>query len=285
MALPEKIKIGEVEYILKDHPELMGLVQEARTEEKNKLYSTISSSEAKIKVLEDEKSANGKLSTKKEAELKTAQDELAVLKAEKDKLVAQIAKGKKGDDDDEEEEEDTKKKGKKPVQGLTKEDVAELLANALKTQQEGFDKKLEEVKGNLGKKTVGDYKKEQLAKYKDVIIEDFVSDNLDSEEAVNKAIETALEKSKKYIRKEYEVDGAKKELTIAEYEALEASKKNNPTADPSHQHKAPEKPAGGNGDLTGKELLSQLDSMSDEEYAKNADAILREVKSVKYQDS
>jgi hypothetical protein len=46
----------------------------------------------------------------------------------------------------------------------------------------------------------------------------------------------------------------------------------------------PAKPDGGSGDLTGKELLSKIEDMTDEEYAKHADAILKEVKSVKYQD-
>jgi hypothetical protein len=289
MPVPEKIVIDGKEYSLKDNPELMDLVQEVRKEEKDKLYSKISTTEAKIKVLEDEKKSTGDLSTKKDEELQKLKDDLAVTKKEKLDLEAEIKKGKKADDDD--DEDDDKKKGKKqPSSGLSKDDVASIVADALAKQQEGFDKKLEEVTGKLGKKTVADYKKEQLAKYKDVIIEDFVPENLDSEEAVNKAIEKALEKSKQYIRKEVDVDGTKKSLTLSEIEELEAKKdkgdKGSGGGDGSGEGKKnpPAKPDGGSGDLTGKELLSKIEDMTDEEYAKHADAILKEVKSVKYQD-
>jgi hypothetical protein len=141
--------------------------------------------------------------------------------------------------------------------------------------------------------TVADYKKEQLAKYKDVIIEDFVPENLDSEEAVNKAIEKALEKSKQYIRKEVDVDGTKKSLTLSEIEELEANKDKGGKGSGGDygsggsgegKKNPPAKPDGGSGDLTGKELLSKIEDMTDEEYAKHAEAILKEVKSVKYQD-
>ena len=289
MPVPEKIVIDGKEYSVKDNPEILELVQEVRKEEKDKLYSKISTTEAKIKVLEDEKKATGDLSAKKDAELQKLKDDLAVTKKEKSDLEAEIKKGKKADDDDDDDDDD-KKKSKKQPSGLSKADVASIVADALAKQQEGFDKKLEEVKGSLGKKTVADYKKEQLAKYKDVIIEDFVPENLDSEEAVNKAIEKALEKSKQYIRKEVDVDGTKKSLTLSEIEELEANKdkggKGTGGDDDSGEGKKnpPAKPDGGSGDLTGKELLSRIEDMTDEEYAKHAEAILKEVKSVKYQD-
>jgi len=292
MPVPEKIVIDGKEYIVKDHPELMAMVQDVRKEEKDKLYSKISTTEAKIKVLEDEKKTNGDLSTKKDGELQKLKDDLAVTKKEKADLeTAMKSKGKKADDGEDEDEEDDKKKGKKQPSGVSKDDVAQIVADALAKQQEGFDKKLEEVTGKLGKKTVGDYRKEQLAKYKDVIIEDFVSENLDSEEAVNKAIQVALEKSKKYIRKDVDVDGTKKSLTLSEIEEFEANKDKggkNSGGDGGGEwegkKKAPAKPDGGSGDLTGKELLSNIGNMTDDEYAKHADAILKEVKSVKYQD-
>ena len=292
MPVPEKIVIDGKEYSVKDNPEILELVQEVRKEEKDKLYSKISTTEAKIKVLEDEKKSTGDLSAKKDEELQKLKDDLAVTKKEKSDLEAEIKKGKKADDDDDDDDDD-KKKGKKQPSGLSKDDVASIVADALAKQQEGFDKKLEEVKGSLGKKTVSDYKKEQLAKYKDVIIEDFVPENLDSEEAVNKAIEKALEKSKQYIRKEVDVDGTKKSLTLSEIEELEVNKdkggKGSGGGDGSGgsgegKKNPPAKPDGGSGDLTGKELLSKIEDMTDEEYAKHAEAILKEVKSVKYQD-
>lgn len=294
MPVPEKIVIDGKEYSVKDNPELLALVQEVRKEEKDKLYSTISSKEAQIKVLEDEKKKTGELSAQKEEELKKAKDELAVAKADKEKLEEEMKKGKKGgaDDDDDDDDDNKGKKGKKPQSGLSKEEVAQMIADAVKQEREAGDRKVEEVKKSLEGKKVGDYRKEQLAKYKDVIIEDFVPENLDSEEAVNKAIQTAIEKSKNYIRKEYEVEGTKKQLTLAEIEELEAKAKDKKDPDDgggsgsggSGKQKAPDKPDGGSGDLTGKELLSRIEDMSDEEYAKHADAILKEVKSVKYQD-
>ena len=292
MPVPEKIVIDGKEYSVKDNPEILELVQEVRKEEKDKLYSKISTTEAKIKVLEDEKKSTGDLSAKKDEELQKLKDDLAVTKKEKSDLEAEIKKGKKADDDDDDDDDD-KKKGKKQPSGLSKDDVASIVADALAKQQEGFDKKLEEVKGSLGKKTVADYKKEQLAKYKDVIIEDFVPENLNSEEEVNKAIQTALEKSKQYIRKEVDVDGTKKSLTLSEIEELEANKDKGGKGSGGDggsggsgegKKNPPAKPDGGSGDLTGKELLSKIEDMTDEEYAKHADAILKEVKSVKYQD-
>ena len=100
MPVPEKIVIDGKEYSVKDNPELLALVQEVRKEEKDKLYSTISSKEAQIKVLEDEKKKTGELSAQKEEELKKAKDELAVAKADKEKLEEEMKKGKKGGADD-----------------------------------------------------------------------------------------------------------------------------------------------------------------------------------------
>lgn len=294
-GIPEKIKLGDKEFVVKDHPELLELLQKARKEEKDKLYSQISSFETKIKVLEDEKKTNGELSVAKEEKLKALQDELAVAKAEKEKLEKTKGGGKgKPDPDDDDEEDDDEPKGKKSkskavANGISKEDMADMLKTALEEQQKVFDKRLEEVKGGLNKKTVGDYRKEQLAKYKGFIIEDLVREDLDSEEAVNKAIEQALEKSKPYIQKEYEVDGKKQRMTIAEYEEYEKSQKekgNDGKGTGNYTPPTPpDRPDGGSGNLTGKELLSRIEDMSDEEYAKHADQILKEVKSVKYQDS
>lgn len=284
--IPEKIKIGDVEYTVKDNPELLNLMQIARTEEKDKLYSTMSANEAKIKVLEDEKKSAGTLSATKEAELKKAQDELAVSKAEKEKLEAQI-KANKGGKGGEEDDDEAKKKAK--ASGLSKEDMQEAIDNALKKQKEEYEAKLAEVQGGLNKKNVGDYRKEQLAKYKDVIIEGLVPEDLDTEEKVNKAIEKALVTSKDYIRKEYEIEGKKTQMTVAEYEKYEAdSKTQGKVKSKKTDEYVPVEPAKkaeqGGGDVTGKDLLKDIATMTDEEYAKHHATILKEVKSIKYED-
>ena len=98
-GIPEKIKLGDVEYVVKDHPELLKVIENARKEEKTKLYSQISSLDAKVKVLEDEKKTSGELSSTKEEKLKKLQDELAVVKAEKEKLEGD-GKGGSGNPDD-----------------------------------------------------------------------------------------------------------------------------------------------------------------------------------------
>ena len=136
MPVPEKIVIDGKEYSVKDNPEILELVQEVRKEEKDKLYSKISTTEAKIKVLEDEKKATGDLSAKKDAELQKLKDDLAVTKKEKSDLEAEIKKGKKADDDDDDDDDD-KKKSKKQPSGLSKADVASIVADALAKQQEG----------------------------------------------------------------------------------------------------------------------------------------------------
>ena len=293
-GIPEKIKIGETEYVVKDHPEILELLQKARKEEKDKLYSQISSLDAKVKVLEDEKKTNGELSATKEKELKELREELGAVKSEKEKL-EKAGKGGSGADPDEDDDDDAKGKAKgksnSSTPSITKEDMEEMLKSALAEQQKVFDEKLKEVQGGLTKKTISDYRKEQLAKHEGLIIDKLVPEDLSSEEAVNKAIAEALEVSKNYISKEFEIDGKKQKMTLAEYEQYETKHKEegaggSPQGGTGNYTppKPPEKPEGGSGDLTGKELLSRIEDMSDEEYAKHHKTLLKEVQSVKYGD-
>lgn len=284
MPIPEKIKLGDKEYVLKDHPELMTIVQEARKEEKTKLYAEKASLEAKIKTLEDEQKAKGDLSATKEKELNELREELGAVKSEKENLELEIKEAEKG-----KKKPEPKKEEKS--EGLTKEDVQELLKNALAEQAKTHKEEIEKVQGGLTAKEVSDYRKEQLAKHDGIIIAKLVPEGLDSKEAVNKAIEEALAESKQYITNEYEVEeGKKQRMTIVEWEehqktieAEEEKKKGTGTYTPP-QH--PDKPdGGGGGDLTGKELLSKLGEMSDAEYEKHREQIMKEVKAVKYQDT
>ena len=295
VGIPEKIKIGETEYVVKDHPEILELLQKARKEEKDKLYSQISSLDAKVKVLEDEKKNNGELSATKEKELKELREELGAVKSEKEKL-EKAGKGGSGADPDDDDDDDAKGKAKGKSKSsqpsITKEDMAEILKSALAEQQKVFDEKLKEVQGGLTKKTVSDYRKEQLAKHDGLIIDKLVPEDLDSEEAVNKAIADALEVSKNYISKEFEVDGKKQKMTLAEYEQYETKQKETGAGSPPQgggtgnytPPTPPARPEGGSGDLTGKELLSKIEDMTDEEYAKHHKTLLKEVQSVKYGD-
>ena len=282
MKIPETIKIGEVEYSVKDTPALLELIQSARKEEKDKLYAQIQALEASKRTLEDEKNQNGKLSADKEAELKVLQDELVVAKNDKKKLEEEM----KGDQGKDKSDKESKKDESK---GMTADDIKKIVADALAESNKKVTEDVEGVRKELTQKEVADYRKELLAQNKGLLIEGLVPSNLGSKEDVNKAIETALLESKPYIRQEYEVDGKKKSMSIAEYETYQAEQKDKEPkpGTPNYQPQGgyPPKPdQGSGGDLTDKDLLSKLDTMSDDEYAKNASAILKEARSLKYED-
>ena len=288
-GIPEKIKLGDVEYTVKDHPELLEMLQNARKEEKDKLYSQLSTLETKVKTLEDADKSKAGLTKTQEEELKKLKDELAVVKAEKEKLE------KAGESDEEAKrkaEEAAKANGEKDQ--FTKAEMKEMVKEAMAEQKKSFDEELAKVRGEVSTKDVSDYRKEMIAKYDGVLIEKFVPTNLSSKEEVTKAINQALIDSKPYIRKEYEIDGKKQEMSISEFEQHETESKAAAEAaaaaggqggtPPYNPQNPPGKPAGGNSDVTGKQLLEKVDSMSDEEYEKNRDAIMKELESVEYGD-
>lgn len=285
-VVPDKIKLADgTEIVVKDHPEVEKLlkqaIQDARKEEKDKLYSQIATLESAKKTLENEKVTFGELTAKQKKDLEAVNEELATLKVEKKKLEEE---GKKKPETEPE-------KGATTTTGLTKEDVMELLEGFSKKQADEFEKKINAVQGDLSNKKVSDYRKEEMAKYDGLLIEDFVPTNLNTPEEVDKAIETALLKSKKYLSKEYEIDGKKQKMTIEEYEELTKDKKEpgaggqggTSTYEPKEPAKKPDQGTG--GDLTGKELLSKVEDMTDEEYAKYHSQILKEAKTLQYNGS
>lgn len=281
MNIPDVIKIGDTEFSVKDTPALLELIQTARKEEKDKLYAQIQSLESAKRVLEDEKKISGKLTAEKEEQLVALKTELDTAKGDKVKLEAELKEFETG-----------KGKGKKEEEMkemLTKDEVKAMVAEMLKETAKEVSGKVEEVKKDLTTKEVADFRKELLEKNKGLLIEKLVPENLDTKEAVTKAVDEALAESKNYIIKEYEVGGKKQKMTLAEYEAFEQEAKEKEEAEkaartqhytPGAQYPAP--PAGFSGDLTDKDLLSKLDGMSDAEYAKHADEILREARSLKY---
>lgn len=281
MNIPDVIKIGDTEFSVKDTPALLELIQTARKEEKDKLYAQIQSLESAKRVLEDEKKISGKLTAEKEEQLVALKTELDTAKGDKVKLEAELKEFETG-----------KGKGKKEEEMkemLTKDEVKAMVAEMLKETAKEVSGKVEEVKKDLTTKEVADFRKELLEKNKGLLIEKLVPENLDTKEAVTKAVDEALAESKNYIIKEYEVGGKKQKMTLAEYEAFEQEAKEKEEAEkaartPQYAPGAqfPNPPAGFSGDLTDKDLLSKLDSMSDAEYAKHADEILREARSLKY---
>ena len=285
MKIPEVIKIGGTEYSVKDTPELLELIQVARKEEKDKLYSQIQALESAKRTLEDEQKKQGKLSTDKEEELKKIKDELETAKSDKVRLEEELNEYKKPEG---KKDGSNTKKDDAVKETLTKEEVIALVKEAVASTTKDVDDKVGEVKKELTKKEIADYRKELLEQNKGLLIEGLVPTNLETKEEVNKAIQDALAESRNYITKEYEVDGKKQRMTIAEYEEYaekvkkdDEEKQKNRT-DMYRASGLPDRPDGASGDLTGKDLLSRLDSMTDEEYAKHADQILREARSLKY---
>lgn len=290
--IPSEITIDGKVLKVKDVPELLGLIEAVRGEEKDKLYGEIAKLEAKVTGLEDK----SKLTEAEAAELKDLRKQIARKEVELEAKDAELDAAKKAgkaaekinDDDDEGDDKKSGKTGKAGNAALMAELKAFMteqlsgVTSQLDTLKKEVETKVGEVSGGLKAKTVGDYRKQQLAKYADVIVSDLVPDNLDSEEAVNKAIERALERSQDLIYKE--VDG--KRLSLREIADAEKAKKEDagkgggtytpPGAPPTPPGK------GDNGDITDKVLLKDVKNMSPEEFAKHRAKLLAEVKQVKY---
>ena len=282
--IPTSIKIDGKELQVKDVPELLELIETVRAEEKDKLYGEIAKLESSVKTLEDK----GKLTEAEAQELKDLRKAVARKEVELEQKETELEEAKKAQkttkkvtDNPGEEGDD---KTDKIMAGL-KTFLTEQLAGVNKAVGDlkaDVEKKIGEVSGGLKTKTVTDYRKEQLARYKDVIVDDLVPENLESEADVNKAIEKALERSQDLIYRE--VDG--KRLSLREIADAEKTKKaeeakGGGTYTPPGE---PPKPPGkdGEGDLTGKALLKDVSKMSPDEYKKHREALIREAKQVKY---
>jgi len=273
-GIPKSIKIGDQEFLLSEHPELMQLVQAGRTDEKAKLYTTITGLEASIKVLNDEKKTSGDLSVADKLALKTAQDNLAI-------AVADLAKVKV--DEKTTEPKDPKDAGKT---GLSADDVQKIVADALAKQAGVNETELNKIKGTLTQKDVDDYRKEVLEKNNGFIIAGLIPEGLKSKEEINLAVERALKTSKDYIRQDYKTaDGKSENLTLAEIEVRELAKEALPPNPPAGIYvpaSGVPPPPNGNGDLTGKELVKNLSNMSQNDFNKNHEALRQEISKVGY---
>lgn len=284
-GIPKTIKIGETEFVVADHPELLSLVESGRKDEKNKLYSSIKTLEARINVLKGESDAKGADAEKNKKELEKLQGEL---KTATDKVAELEGADPKPDPN---KDKDPKKEEK--ATGMTPEEVQAIVDKALETQAKKHEEEINEVKGGLNTKNVEDYRKEKLKEYDGLIIPALVSEGMKSTEDVDKAIEKALETSKGYIRKEYKNDkGEAEQLTLAEIEAREKAKKDaeggagaggqggTQTYQPSGAGGAPPVPPAGGGDVSGKDLLGKIGGMSLKEFEKNRDSMRQEVRKI-----
>lgn len=287
--IPTEITIDGKVLKVKDVPELLELIEAARGEEKDKLYGEIAQLEAKVTGLEDK----GKLTEKEAAELKELRKAVARKEVELEAKEAELLAAKKaGKAADKLEDDDDEKGGKGGKTDKTEllADIKSFLTEQLKgvtTQVEGlktdFEKRLGEVSGGLKAKTVGDYREQQLAKYKDVIVEDLVPEGLDTQEAVNAAIEKALERSKDLIYRE--VDGKRlslREIADAEKAKKAETEKGGGTYTPPGNPPAPPDRSGEGGDVSGKVLLKDVSKMSPTEFAKHREKLQAEVRQQKY---
>lgn len=295
MPLPEKIKLGGQEYVLKDNPELLNLVQEARKEEKDKLHGEIKLLKGKISKggvdAEQMETLKTQLAEAEEAK-KVANEELVGLKAVQKKLEEEKNKGGDaggdgGDDPD---------KGKKKT--MTSHDFELKLSEFGKSMTDQFGKVLEdrfkkydESIGNLTKQnsqmTVEAHKQKLLADNEGLIIPDLLTGGTIDE--LNTSLVKALETSKKYITAQ-DNEGNRKTLAEIEKAKIEAEKKAGDgtqtqqvsvvdllsITDENGEKKfsVAQPPKGG---ATDGDLVKDLDEMSPEEFEKNRDAIKKQL--------
>lgn len=280
-TLPDTFKIGDKEYKLSDSPEILAIIETVRTQEKNKLYSQIATKEAEVTDLANKLKAETGDKTVAANKLKEVEDALAVAKAEKVKIDADLQALKEAG---EKAEKDKDKKD--PANSLTADAVAKIVADALAKQKQEFDQVISGLQTTVTTKSVEDYKKELLAKHKGLIIPNLITGNSIAE--LDASVVSALETSKDYITVEHGKD--KKRLTLRERDlAIEEERKaeellkgsgGNPAGTPPKGANPPEK---GNPDLTGANLIKNIKDMSPEEYAKHRSEILKEAKNLQYQ--
>lgn len=288
--LPETVTVDGKEVKLKDIPEFKTIMEAIRKQEKNKLYGQIKELELERDEL---KTKTGK-TVEDEKKIKELSDSLAVLKSEKEKLEKQIKdEGKQETAAEKEAREKAEKEAKeKGGSGITATDVAKIVTDALAGFEKRIDDKLAGVSGKVTETEVDLYKKEKLAEFKGLVIPDLVVGK--TKEEIDASLKKAVETSKNYITVEHEgADGKKVTVTLAERDKLVK-------AEEAAKEAAAKVAAGGGGDAgagagpvppkkTNAEVspkLTDVSKMSQEEYAKNREAILKEAKQMQYsQDS
>jgi len=218
----DKITIGGVEYVVKDHPELLKMIEGIRTEEKDKLYSDIAKYKTEIAQLKkDGETKNDTKIKELEKQLEEAtknkdgiMTELGSVKEELKKLAAQKKKPAKSDDDG-----DGGEGKKEPDLDSMKKMISELLGESSKKQLElveALQKKIDELEGNSKKFMAESYREKLIAEHKGFIIPEFLRGS--SKEELDASLVEALQSSKKYITVD---DGKGKRITLEEKEKVE----------------------------------------------------------------
>ena len=266
-GIPKTVKIGEVEYSVAEHPELLALVEAGRTEEKTKLYARIEKAENEVKSLTDEKAKSGEITVKQKADLDKALQELEEAKTKLSEFI--------------------KKEGEEPSNVMTPEEIKKMVADAVAGNNKESETKIAELQEQLKQRDLASYRERKLAEVKDIVIPDFVPTSLTSNEDIDKAIEEAKAKSANYLTQDFKFeDGTSKRLTLHEIANLTDEEKKGsgtpppatppttPTSTTPPVETPPTPPAGGGNPPS---LMDSLKDMSDADYEKNRDAIKQEV--------
>lgn len=277
--IPEKIKLGDKEYALKDHPELLGLVEVGRSAEKEKLNADIDQQKATIKDLKNKvESATGS-TTKIEADLKEAKEALKNAEDEKAKVTGQLKQLEKmRSDGDNNEDKDSKK-----ADSLSPDEVKKIVDEAIAKVQTQSNAQVEDLKKKLTASEAEAYRKEVIANHKDTVIPELLTGT--TKEEIDESLSKAIEVSKRYLRSG-DNDSADGDET--EDGKDPKSKKGNDSEEskPPEEPKDTAPPDGGKSDPgDDADLLKRAKDMTPDEYAKNRDAILRAAKRVKYGQS
>lgn len=263
-GIPKVIKIGEVEYNVADHPELIALVESARKEEKDKLYSSINSLKSEIEKFKGDATSAEKKETEYKDNLQKLQDALKEKEDALKKFEGIDPKNPKPKDDPMENE-----RIKKLEEELAKKDADN-------------QKRIAEMEAKMERDRLANYRKALLVNHAGKVIDDFVPETLTSTEDIDKAVAEAVTKSKNYLRGEFvKADGTKVQGTLAEIEVWEEEAKKAPTppTPPTYVPPVPTPPAGGGG-VGGEDLLKDVKNMTPEQFKANRDAIRAQIRQV-----
>jgi len=266
MALPKEIKIDEKVYTLKDHPELLTLVEAGRKEEKKKLQGEITALRSKIGSGESSEIEELKKQlTEKTKQVAAVNEELVKIKESK------------AADDKKSEVLDAKKKAKEKTPDWS--EAFSKFKEEMLGHLKGVSEKVTATGAKATKIAVSSHRKELLEKYKGLIIPELLKGA--TIEELDSSIADVLKTSANYITAA-DSKGIKK--TLAELQAEEAEQKviDEKSKTPfvvkidgvESTVNVPQPPDKG-GEQT-KEFKNPLD-MTSEEFAKNKEVMEREL--------
>jgi hypothetical protein len=256
------VVIDGKELRVKDHPELIALIESGRSQEKEKLHSQIEEMKLKIKSFDSE----GVKTKAQLAQMEEYRVKLEVAETREKELKEQM---KNIDSAKNQVVADRNKLD-------TKVRVKDALSRERQKLEEIYASKLQELEVKMNKQTASMYRETLLERYKGLVIPELIEGN--SVEELDKSAEKALSISKKYITKN--IDGVTKTLAELENSANAVATdgsgsqtKVEQTVIPVTPIKVPGKMDNASGNLEGKDLLENMADMTPEEFAKNREKL------------